>query len=266
MRVIAKPRRYGPVRLFGPGYVEPGLRIRETRPKPHPAVPRATKSRLGCDNMNHLDYTPRVSHSRNDFRSPRLSRNAATMRQCRVASGIRKSLAIMGNMRETHEVVGPCGSLGKGKKQQSALKESVQATPQHLPVSRLTESRPIPDFDSTNFGVTAREMIAVRLECGGGLRGSAGKCWPKERAPPRISSLRLWDTWTRALRTVKVRRRKISNRTAVGVPGYVHGVSAEIAVLTRQAYFDTHTHRPPRRHDIVNRVAAQLNIRAHPTP
>lgn len=195
------------------------------RPKLRPAVPRATKPRLGCDNMNHLDFAPRVTQYRNDFRSPRLSRNAATMRQYRVASGIRKSQAIMGDMRETHEIVGPCGNLGKGKNQQPALKESVQATFQHRPVSRLTEPRQIPDFDSTHFGVTAHETTAVRLECGGGLRGSAGKCWPKERAPPRVSSLRLGATGTRTPRTLQVRRRKIWVRTAVGVPGFEHAVN-----------------------------------------
>lgn len=53
---------------------------------------------------------------------------------------------------------------------------AVQALPRHRTILGLTELKYRPERNFAHLGVSARGTAVMRLECGGDLRNSAGRC------------------------------------------------------------------------------------------
>lgn len=97
--------------------------------------------------------------------------SAATTGPYRVARATRTKWISWETFKKLREIVGSEDSLRQGKKQYPAVRKgraSNASTPIVLEFDRMTAT--------LHLGVSAREMAAPRLECGGERCDSAGKC------------------------------------------------------------------------------------------
>lgn len=175
-------RRYGPVSLFGPRYVEPSLRIREIRPRFTPPVEPELHTKGSCATISgraryydHLDfalvYPARERFSIFECWSERCYHGATPRREWHTGQ-----TGYHGRKAKNKYDWDPVAPQRGPRINARHLGKAVQAMPWHRPWSSLTEPRQVLDCDFTSLGSNAHEMLATRLVYGDELRDFVGKC------------------------------------------------------------------------------------------